>query len=131
MLRVSDQQPQWGPIRTAIEQDLHDLGELRGGARRTFAAMARQMADVLDARGNDEGVTATARLAEVLRSTLTALTEGTHHDPNATRDFIAMMSTPQRSGGAPANGATVTGLGPAASGGAAPVTRGDGAATGG
>lgn len=89
-----------GPVARAVEADLADLGELRGGGMRTFAAMARHAARVLDARGDEEGVTATARLMEVLRSTMTALTSRDTRDPNELATLTDALSTPSRDGDA-------------------------------
>lgn len=80
---------------TAVTGDLEALAAtLTGGARKSLAALALWLAEVIDKRGGEAGPTTTARLAQELRATLQALTVERDHDGDSLAALIAAMSTP-------------------------------------
>ncbi len=88
-----------GPIETALETDLAgaDMG-VRG--RATLAAMARKLARVIDARGEDEPASQTAKAIETLRITMDKILAKETNDPDVKRRLEEILSTPGDGGSA-------------------------------
>jgi hypothetical protein len=85
-----------GPMLTAVKADLANLGEVTGGARRTYAAMALWLATVIDKRGQEDGPSVTARLATELRATMAALTRTDTTNAEGIDELLRALSIPAR-----------------------------------
>ncbi len=88
-----------GPIETALEDDL-SAADLSGAGRKTMAAMARKLARVIDARGEDEPASQTAKAIETLRITMDKILAKETNDPDVKRRLEEILSTPGDGGSA-------------------------------
>lgn len=86
-----------GPVETAVEADLGDLGMLRTG-QAYLAASARKLARVIDARGDDEAASTLAKAVDTLRAVMNQLMARESSDPNELRDLGVILSTPSGGG---------------------------------
>jgi hypothetical protein len=86
-----------GPIELALEDDL-GRADLDGAGRKTLAAMARKLARVIDARGEDEPASQTAKAIETLRITLDKILSRETDDPDVKRRLEALLQTPSDGG---------------------------------
>lgn len=82
-----------GPIATALEVDLSGA-DLSVRGRGTLAAMARKLARVIDARGEDEPASQTAKAIETLRITMDKILTRETDDPDTKRRLEELLSTP-------------------------------------
>lgn len=89
-----------GPVEKAVEDDLAALAERIRPGKFALAALARKLARVIDARGDEEPASQTAKAVDTLRITLNQIMTG--EDANShDRELLAeLLSTPS-SGGAP------------------------------
>jgi hypothetical protein len=87
-----------GDIEKAVEADLADLGSVTGPGKRTLMAMARKLARVIDARGEDEPASQTAKAIETLRITMAQIVVKENNDPALIRDLLAGLQQPGTGG---------------------------------
>lgn len=80
----------------AVRADLDalDISKVPGG--RTYRAMALRLAEVIDKRGDDDGPSTTAKLADQLTKVMGALTRKGGMDDDGFEDFQDGISTPVR-----------------------------------
>lgn len=79
-------------VLDAVRTDLAALGDLTGGARRSFAAVAVGLAESFDvARAGGAPPSVIAKLAQELRATLQALTAAGTNDHNRLTGFLDEM----------------------------------------
>lgn len=71
-----------------------DISKVPGG--RTYKAMALRLAEVIDKRGDDDGPSTTAKLADQLTKVMGALTRKGGVDDDGFDDFQDGISTPVR-----------------------------------
>src|ERR1041384_1420298 len=88
------------PMLDAVKQDLADLQIDRIPGGRTYQATALHLARVIDKRGEDEGPSVTAKLAEQLTKVMLLLTRkgGDGDDGGTFEAFTDAVSTPSMGG---------------------------------
>ena len=85
------------PMLDAVTQDLADLPIDRIPGGRTYQATALHLARVIDKRGDDEGPSVTAKLAEQLTKVMQLLTrKGGDDADDPFRDWKEELSTPSQ-----------------------------------
>src|SRR4051812_26162026 len=87
-------------MEKAVEADIADLGELTGPGKRTLAAMARKLAWVIDARGEDELPSQTAKAIDTLRITMERLVAKETNAPELVKPLLAGLQPPGHGGSA-------------------------------
>jgi hypothetical protein len=87
-----------GAIEKAVLSDLQKIGELTKAGQATNAALAIKLARVLDARGDDEPASQTAKAVDTLRITMSKLTEAEYGDPDEKKRLGALLSSPNYGG---------------------------------
>jgi hypothetical protein len=82
----------------AVRDDLSRIDPTSVPGGHTYVATILWLAKVIDKRGDEEGPTATAKLAEQLTKVMQALTRRSSDDDPAAdfRDFTAAISEPVR-----------------------------------
>jgi hypothetical protein len=85
-----------GDVLAAVKADLAaiDIERIPGG--RTYRALALWLAEVIDKRGQDDGPSVTAKLAERLQATMQALTRKDGGDGGDFERFTDSISIPVR-----------------------------------
>jgi hypothetical protein len=83
-----------GSVYAAVAADVKALGELRGGARRSLAALALSLAERYDALAADAGLAAVAKAAQELRAVMAALTTEHRDDQGDIQRLTSSLSTP-------------------------------------
>jgi hypothetical protein len=86
-----------GPIEKALEDDL-TRADLTAAGKGTLAAMARKLARVIDARGEDEPASQTAKAIETLRITLDKIMAKETDDPDTKRRLEEILQSPDSGG---------------------------------
>lgn len=83
-------------VLDAVRADLAviDIEKVPGG--HTYRAIALWLADVIDKRGQDDGPSVTAKLAERLQATMQALTRRGGDDGDTFQEFTDSLSEPVR-----------------------------------
>jgi hypothetical protein len=83
-------------VLSAVKADLEslDVEKIPGG--RTYRALALWLAGTIDKRGDDDGPSVTAKLAERLQATMTALTRKGGDDDGSWQQWEDGISTPVR-----------------------------------
>jgi hypothetical protein len=83
-------------VLDAVNTDLKsiDVDKVPGG--HTYRAIALWLADVIDKRGQDDGPSVTAKLAERLQATMQALTRKGGDDGDTFQEFTDKLSEPVR-----------------------------------
>lgn len=83
-------------VLSAVMADLEalDVEKIPGG--RTYRALALWLAGTIDKRGDEDGPSVTAKLAERLQATMTALTRKGESDDDRWERFTDDISTPVR-----------------------------------
>ena len=84
------------PVLDAVKADLEDIDITKVPGGRTYQAIALWLADVIDKRGQDDGPSVTAKLAERLQATMQALTRKGGDDGDTFQDFTDAISEPVR-----------------------------------
>jgi hypothetical protein len=84
-----------GPIERAIEQDLAGMGDRVRPGRLALAEAARKLARVLDARGDEEPASQTAKAVDTLRITMNQIASGEGVDANVQDELAAWLSSPE------------------------------------
>ena len=87
-----------GPVELGVEADLEGVELGRG--KYALAAAVRKLARVIDARGEDEPASQTAKAIETLRITMNQIHSKDSHDPQLVQQLLAGLQTPN-SGGSP------------------------------
>ena len=95
----TDEKPrEVGPIEQAVEGDLALMGQLTRPGQATLAAMARKLARALDARGDEESPSQTAKAIETLRTTMAQITTREAHNPDDADSLGKILGTPDVGG---------------------------------
>lgn len=83
-------------VTDAVVADLESLDVTKIPGGRTYRALALWLAGTIDKRGDEDGPSVTAKLAERLQATMTALTRKGDSDDDSWQRFEDGISTPVR-----------------------------------
>ena len=83
-------------VLSAVKADLESLDVTKIPGGRTYRALALWLAGTIDKRGDEDGPSVTAKLAERLQATMTALTRKGDSDDDSWQRFEDGISTPVR-----------------------------------
>jgi hypothetical protein len=83
-------------VLSAVRADLEALEVEKIPGGRTYRALALWLATTIDKRGDEDGPSVTAKLAERLQATMTALTRKGGDDDDSWQQFEDKLSTPVR-----------------------------------
>jgi hypothetical protein len=89
-----------GPIEQAVEDDLASMAAKVKLGRRALAESARKLARVLDARGDEEPASQTAKAVDTLRITMNQIAAGEEADANVQDQLQQLLGTPSAGGSA-------------------------------
>lgn len=89
-----------GPVETAVEQDLAGMTDRLKPGRYALAALARKLARVIDARGDEEPASQTAKAVDTLRITMNQIAAGEEVDANVQDQLSEWLSRPSAGGSA-------------------------------
>jgi hypothetical protein len=87
-----------GPIELAVESDLAGMADKVKPGRYALAALARKLARVIDARGDEEPASQTARAVDTLRITMNQITAGEEVDADVKQQLERLLGTPSAGG---------------------------------
>lgn len=89
-----------GPIELAFERDLNGMASRVKAGKYALVEAARKLARVLDARGDEEPASQTAKAVDTLRITMNQIATGETEDANVQAQLAIALGTPGAGGSA-------------------------------